>query len=361
MVPPSVSRETSLAQQFAPRTGPGRVNLIGDHTDYNQGLALPMAIGLGVTVEYTPTDSLNFTVTSDAYPDIQAIVPLHPDVDAIGTLEPAWARLIMAVVSLARPERGGALHITSTLPRGAGLSSSAALSVALADLFGVDGDASTVAVLCREAEHRIGVPVGLMDPLVCAGARAGSALRIDFATGGTTDVAIPPSAEILIVDSGQRRDLRLSAYAERVAECDAAASVIGPLGLAGEDDLVGLRDPLLRRRARHVVDECARVDACAEALFAGDLVGAGGQMDESHRSLTEQFEVSTPELDALVAELRSRPGVHGVRMTGAGFGGCVVVLGSPGAIDPDALATAAWRVEAVDGIVAARRADRSMP
>ena len=320
-----------------------------------------MAIGLGVTVEYTPTDAQTFTVNSDAYPDDQAIVPLHPDVDAIETLEPAWARLIMAVVSLARPVRGGALHVTSTLPRGAGLSSSAALSVALADLFGVEGDASVIAALCREAEHRIGVPVGLMDPLVCAGARAGYALRIDFATGRTTDVAIPPSAEIVVVDSGQRRDLRLSAYAERVAECDAAASEIGPLGLAGEDDLVGLRDPLLRRRARHVVDECARVDAFAESLSASDLVGAGARMDESHRSLAERFEVSTPELDHLVAGLRSLPGVHGARMTGAGFGGCVVVLCAPGAIDPESLATPAWRVEAADGIVAARRGDRPMP
>ena len=360
-MPPSIFREMSTSGPSALRTGPGRVNLIGDHTDYNQGLALPMAIGLGVTVEYTPTDAQTFMVTSDAYPGDQAVVPIHPDVDAIETLEPAWARLVMAVVSLARPERGGTLHITSTLPRGAGLSSSAALSVVLADLFGVEGDASVIAALCREAEHRIGVPVGLMDPLVCAGARAGYALRIDFATGGTTDVAIPPSAAIVVVDSGQRRDLRLSAYAERVAECDAAASVIGPLGLAGQADLVGLRDPLLRRRARHVVDECARVDAFAEALSAGDLIGAGARMDESHRSLAEQFEVATPELDALVTGLRSRPGVHGARMTGAGFGGCVVVLCSPGAIDPDVLATPAWEVEAVDGIVAARRADRSMP
>ena len=143
---------------------------------------------------------------------------------------------------------------------------------------------------------------------MCAGGRAGHALRIDFATGTTRDVALPASAEFVVVDSGLRRDLRSSAYATRVAECEAAAAVVGPLGLAGPDDLAGLRDPVLRRRARHVVSECARVDAVAGALGSGDLVGAGAEMDDSHRSLAEEFEVSTPELDELVASLRSRPG-----------------------------------------------------
>jgi galactokinase len=167
-------------------------------------------------------------------------------------------------------------------------------------------------------------------------------------------VAIPDSAGFVVVDSGRRRDLRSSAYATRVAECAAAAAVVGPLGLAGPDDLAGLRDPVLRRRARHVVSECARVDAFADALSAGDLDGAGAVMDASHRSLAGAFEVSTPELDDLVARLRSRPGVHGVRMTGAGFGGCVVVLCDAGSVDPAALGHAAWRVDAVDGTVTAR-------
>jgi len=343
-------------QESIRRTGPGRVNLIGDHTDYNQGLALPMAIGLGVTVDLAPSTLEHFTVTSDAYPGEQATVPLVPDPDTVAALLPAWARLVAAVVSLARPVTGGSVHISSTLPSGSGLSSSAALAVALADAFDVEGDARVVAGLCREAEHRIGVPVGLMDPLVCAGGRAGHALRIDFATETTRDVPLPPSAEFVVVDSGRRRDLRTSGYATRVAECGAAAAVVGPLGLAGPEDLVGLRDPLLRQRARHVVTECARVDAFGAALTAGDLAVAGAVMDASHASLAGDFAVSTPELDHLVASLRSRAGVHGARMTGAGFGGCVVVLSEPGALDPTALGGPAWRVEAVDGTVTARAA-----
>ena len=334
--------------------GPGRVNLIGDHTDYNQGLALPMAIGLGVTVEFEPSEDPWISVTSDAYPGELANFPLVPDPDTIASVAPAWARLVAAVTSLARPTCGGSIHIASTLPRGSGLSSSAALSVALADVFGVDGTARVIAGLCREAEHRIGVPVGLMDPLVCAAGRAGHALRIDFATEETSEVALPRSAEFLVVDSGQRRDLRTSAYAARVAECAAAAAIIGPLGLAGPDDLLGLRDPLLRRRARHVVSECGRVDAFAHALLEDDLGAAGQQMNASHSSLADDFAVSTPELDALVESLRSHPGVFGARMTGAGFGGCVVVLAEPGALDPSSLGHPAWRVAAMDGTVTAR-------
>ena len=334
--------------------GPGRVNLIGDHTDYNQGLALPMAIGLAVTVQFTPWAEPWIAVTSDAYPGEEAIFPLAPDADGVPVLEPAWARLAAAVASLARPELGGRVDVTSTLPRGSGLSSSAALAVALADVFGVSADALVVARLCQSAEHRIGVPVGLMDPLACAGGRAGHALRIDCATGGTRQVPLPAEAEFTVVDSGQRRDLRTSAYATRVAECEAASAVIGPLGLAGPDDVIGLRDPLLRRRARHVTTECARVDAFTGALSGGDLEAAGALMVESHRSLAEEFEATTPEIDALVDRLRARPGVVGARMTGAGFGGCVVALGEPGALDPTRLGPAAWRVAPVDGTVARR-------
>ncbi len=336
--------------------GPGRVNLIGDHTDYNLGRALPMAIGLGVTVTFTPSGRDRIEIVSDAYPGESAAFPVVGDIDRIAVLEPAWARLAAAVASLARPDTGGSLHIASTLPRGSGLSSSAALSVALAEVFGVEGDAAVVARLCQAAEHRIGVPVGLMDPLVCAGGRAGHALWIDVAAGTSRPVPVPGSAEFTAVDSGQRRDLRTSAYPLRVAECEAAAAVIGPLGLAGPDDLVGLRDPLLRRRARHVVTECARVDAFADALAGGDLVTAGGLMDASHASLDADFEATTTVVDELVADLRSRPGVLGVRMTGAGWGGCMIALAERGALDPSGLGASAWTVRPVDGTVARRDA-----
>ena len=335
-------------------TGPGRVNLLGDHTDYNRGRALPMAVNLGVTVTFWPSGGDRIEVTSEAYPDERAAFPAVTDPDRIDLLEPAWARLCAAVSSLARPATGGTVHIASTVPRGSGLSSSAALSVALAEVFGVEGDASVIARLCRAAEHRIGVPVGIMDPLVCAGGRAGHALWIDTATEATRQVPVPSGAAFTVVDSGQRRDLRSSPYALRVAECEAAAAVIGPLGLAGPGDLPALRDPLLRRRARHVVSECARVDGFAEALARGDLGAAGACMDASHGSLAVDFEATTPEVDALVADLRARPGVLGVRMTGAGWGGCVVALGAPGALDPATIGRPAWRVTPVDGTVARR-------
>jgi galactokinase len=256
---------------------------------------------------------------------------------------------------LARPESGGSIHVGSTLPLGSGLSSSAALAVALSEAFGVDGTPLVVARLCQAAEHRIGVPVGIMDPLVCAGGRAGHALWIDTATDTTRQVPVPVGAVFTVVDSGRRRDLRTSAYALRVAECEAAAALIGPLGTAGPDDIAGLRDPLLRRRARHVVTECERVDAFAAALAADDLTTAGILMDQSHASLATDFEATTAEVDDLVAHLRRHPGVLGARMTGAGWGGCVVVLAEPGAPELPGPGAAAWRVAPVDGTVARRR------
>lgn len=338
-------------------TGPGRVNLIGDHTDYNLGLALPMAIGLGVSVEFTPSAQPVVVVTSAAFEEeVEVPLELSSDPLVLSALEPAWCRIVAAMVAVARPDTGGRLSIEGTLPIGSGLSSSAALSVALAEVFGVTGSPAIIARLCQQAEQRAGVPVGVMDHLVCAGAQRGHALLIDFATLDTEQVRIPADADIVVVDSGQRRTLRTSQYPARVAECEAAAAIIGPLGAAGNDDLIGLRDPLLRRRARHVVTECRRVRESAGALEDDDLAAVGALMTESHRSLATEYEVSTPVLDSMVGELVSRPGVFGARMTGAGFGGCVVALSRPGALDPNSLPTPAWRVEAVDGTVARRTA-----
>jgi galactokinase len=331
-------------------TGPGRVNLIGDHTDYNRGLALPIAIDLGTTVEFTPTGSPGITFFSTLHPEAVTLpldVPADPD--ALGDLEPPWARLVGAVMALVRPEVGGMCRIITTLPVGSGLSSSAALATALARVFGVTGTSISLARLCQRAEHLSGVPVGMMDPLVCSGARAGKASLIDFSILSVAYVSVPEDAEIVVVDSGQPRALRDSGYAERVAECEEAAAIIGPLGLAEESNLSRVRDPLLLRRTRHVVSECRRVRQVAEALEADHLWAAGAYMTESHRSLAEDFEVSTPVLDALAEHLRSIDGVYGARMTGAGFGGSVVALSRTGAIDVDALPTPAWIVTASDG------------
>jgi galactokinase len=334
-------------------TGPGRVNLIGDHTDYNRGLALPIAIDLGTTVEFTPTGSSGITFFSTLHRQgITLPLGLPPDPEVVGTLEPSWARLVAGVIATVGPEIGGVCRIVTTLPVGAGLSSSAALATALAKVFGATGSPMAVAKLCQQAENLSGVPVGIMDPLVCAGGWAGSASLIDFSTLSVEHVPIPASAEIVVVDSGQHRALRDTEYAARVAECEAAAETIGPLGLADESDLARLRDPLLLRRARHVASECRRVRQVAEALVSGHLWAAGTYMTESHRSLAEDFGVSTPGLDSLVDHLSSIDGVYGARMTGAGFGGSVVALSRTGAIDVASLPTPAWRVTAADGTAA---------
>jgi galactokinase len=330
--------------------GPGRVNLIGDHTDYNGGLALPIAIDLGVTVVFTPSGGDVLEVVSEDFG--RANVRLQPSAKAGGHDVPEWARLVAALVELARPGTGGSLHVTTTLPVGAGLSSSAALCVALARVCGVQGAPLTVARLCREAEHRVGAPVGLMDPWVCAGGHSGHALLLDCGAETVTRVPVPTDVEVVVIDSGRPRAVRSSAYSARVAECEAAEAIVGPLGSATSDDLVGLRDPILRRRARHVVTECARVRATAEAFATSDLIGAGRLMGESHRSLATDFEVSTPELDELVADLEARPGVLGARMTGAGFGGCVVALTRLGALQVGELSRPAWRVLPTEGTYA---------
>jgi galactokinase len=243
-----------------------------------------MAVGLGVTVTFSPTGGGDLVVTSSAFAG-SAVVPAGAGAAAGGaagadpaTLEPAWARLVAAMAALAPAPGGGTLHIESTLPVGSGLSSSAALSVALAEVFEAGGGPEEIARLGQRAEHAIGVPVGLMDPLVCAGGKAGHALLIDFDTLDRRPVPMPADVEVVVVDSGQRRALATSAYATRVAECAAAAAMVGPLGLLRADDLAALGDPVLRRRARHVVTECLRVRGTADALSGDDPSTAGAHL-----------------------------------------------------------------------------------
>jgi len=335
-------------------TAPGRVNLIGDHTDYNLGVALPVAIDLGTTIEFTDNDSDHLTFFSTLYPQgIDLPRGLDLDMDILKNLEPPWARLVGAMIATVRPEHGGIGRIETTIPVGAGLSSSAALMVALADILGAEGSPRTIATLVQQAETFSGVPVGIMDPLVCAGGLAGHGLLIDFATLAIEYVPIPESAELVVVDTGVRRSLRFTEYASRVAECEAAAVTIGPLGQAEDADVAGLRDPSLRRRAHHVVTECARVRQVAAALAVQDLPTVGSLLVESHRSLATDFEVSSPELDELVTTLCAIDGVYGARLTGAGFGGCVVAVTRPGAVDLDRFPAGAWRLVPSDGTVAA--------
>jgi galactokinase len=329
---------------------PGRVNLIGDHTDYNDGVALPMAIDLGTTVTFTPDASGRVVLRSDyetEVADVAVDVPLDPP--RLRQLEPVWARFVAATVAAVRPASGGTGSVATTIPIGAGLSSSTALVVAVALALGLDAEPLAMARTCQRAEQAVSIPGGIMDQLVVLGGRAGAALLIDFADLSSKPVPVPAEADIVVVHSGESRRLDSSAYATRRAECDAAARGLGPLGRLDVRDVGNVVDPLLRRRARHVTTECARVKTFAAALGAGDLAEAGRIMTDSHRSLADDFEVSTPALDALVASLVARPGVLGARLTGAGFGGCVVALTEPDALDVGAFPTPAWRVRPSPG------------
>ncbi|HEX2043229.1 MAG TPA: galactokinase [Acidimicrobiales bacterium] len=319
---------------------PGRVNLIGDHTDYTGGLVLPMAVDLGTTVELErggPTVEL----VSATEPE-PAVVPL--DVADAALVSPGWARYVAGVVAVVRPVAGGTGRVTSTLPQGAGLSSSAALEVALALALGFEGSPVELAKACQRAELLAwGTPTGIMDQLASAAGRAGHALLVDCTSLEVGAVPLPDSAEVVVVDSGERRSVARSAYAERRRQCEEAAALIGPLREASLEDVARLEDPVLRRRARHVVSENGRVLDAARCLRDGDVSGAGRLMSESHASLRDAFEVSTPGLDRLVEHLLETPGVYGARLTGAGFGGCVVALARPGTAAPGR------RLRAADG------------
>jgi galactokinase len=307
---------------------PGRVNLIGDHTDYMGGLVLPLAIGLGT--EITGDRGGNWVMLGSERFDGVAEIPLDGGEDP-AKAEPPWTRYVAAVVAELQPDNGLVGMVHSDLPPGGGLASSAALEVALAVALGADlGDPIGVAQACQRAEQRaVGVPCGIMDQLVAVAAEPDQVLRIDCRSLTVEKLAFPEEAEILVVDSGEPRELSGSAYAQRRKECEAAEEVVGPLRDASPSAVEAIDDPVLRRRARHVTTENERVDALGAALAEGQLRYAGELLVASHASLRDDFDVTTPALDELVVALRSVPGVYGARMTGAGFGGCVVALCQP--------------------------------
>ena len=323
---------------------PGRVNLIGDHTDYNDGFVLPMAIDRAVWIALRPrTDgrvelhSLDFGETGGfALGDPSLRSGQAPARGGEGWLEyvhgVAWA-LGDAGLDTGHGWEG---VVAGDVPLGAGLSSSAALELAAARAFAGLGklpwEPARMAKLAQRAENAwVGVNCGIMDQLISAAGREGHALLIDCRSLDTRAVPIPADVAVVVLDTATRRGLVDSAYNERRAQCEAAAHFFGARALRDVSVEEFERrapelDAVTRRRARHVVTEDARVLAAADALAAGDVGAVGRLMDASHASLRDDFEVSSRELDAMVEIARGQPGCHGARMTGAGFGGCAVAL-----------------------------------
>ncbi len=332
----------SAAGQRIEARAPGRVNLIGDHTDYTGGLALPLAIDRQIVIEGIDRDEPLLTLASDQDP-VPASIPL-PAV-GVAEVEPPWARRAAAIAAELGREQGFTGTIESTVPIGAGLSSSGALGVALALALGaaVGHSRLEVALLCQRAQREAtGVPAGILDEMASLHGLDGHAVLLDCHDLTVEPVAIPDGAEI-VVKYISHRTVAGSPYSERVAACRAAEEVIGPLRLAAIDDLSALTDPILFARARHVITENLRVRQCVDALRTGDLEAVGRLMTASHISLRDDYAVSTPDLDSAVETLVSTPGVYGARLTGAGFGGCVIALAEPGTVKDG------WVVRAVDG------------
>ena len=315
---------------------PGRANLIGEHTDYNQGWVLPFALDRGVMVAAARRHDGMLVIRSRQAPGEPAALPL-------ATLAPGlvngWAAypagVAWALREAGHPVGGASLAIDSTLPAGAGLSSSAALecavALALTGLHGLNVPRQDLATLARHAENDfVGVPSGIMDQSASLLCQAGHALLLDCRSGEPSAVPLDPAATglaLLIVDTGARRALNDGRYALRRSECDQAASALDVRSLrdaaAGAADR--LADPVLRRRARHVITENQRVTQAATLLRAGDLAGTGALLCASHTSLRDDFEISWPQADATVSGAMDA-GALGARMMGGGFGGSVIAL-----------------------------------
>ena len=332
---------------------PGRVNLIGDHTDYTGGLVLPLAIDRYTTIEATPQISaIDLASANDTSPVHLALPVVDPE-----SVSPPWGRYVAGVAAeLGTTCQGFRGTVSTTLPIGSGLSSSAALEVAVALACGAPREPLALAQLCQRAEQRAtGVPCGIMDQLTSVAGVEGHALQIDCHSLEITPFKIPDTARIIVKFIAHRR-LATSAYGQRVTECATAERLIGPLRSASLRDVDSIADDVIMRRARHVVSENERVSGAVDALQRSDLARFGELMVESHASLRDDYEVSTPEIDEAVSTASSIPGVYGARLTGGGFGGCIVILAdadSPITVD----GATSWEVRAVDG-AAARNANQ---
>ena len=320
---------------------PGRVNLIGEHTDYNDGFVMPVAIDRGTTAAIAPTGGRTIVARSGGKSPAITIDLERPGSGPSGN----WGDYLRGTAAILerRGHRlsGARIEIESDVPPGAGLSSSAALEVAvgfgLLDVAGAAIDLTALALACQQAEHEfVGTRCGIMDQFIACHGRAGHALMLDTRSLEPSYLPLPGSVRVLICNSMIRHAHASGEYNLRRADCEAGVRALAgviPGVRALRDvtlaDLEANRERLgdrVYRRCRHVVSENDRVVRAADALTRGDPAAFGALMVDSHRSMRDDYEISTPEIDALVDAALRCDGVYGARLTGGGFGGCVVAL-----------------------------------
>jgi galactokinase len=346
---PMVSPAESVARDFAARFGgearlfraPARVNLIGEYTDFNEGLVLPAAVALYTSLAISPRPRRQVRVYSSNFDELAAIDLDHPRPAAAGH----WSNYVAAVVASLREQHaelvGADLLLQGDIPLGGGLSSSASLEVCLAlallKIAGIGIEGKQLALLCQRAEAEfVGVRCGIMDQYSIACAEPGSAMLLDCRSITHRNVALPQGLRILLIHSGVQRQLQDGAFNVRRQECAQGLQILQRHcpGVRALRDVssqqieasAALLGATLYRRCRHVVSEIRRVRRAHDAMRAGAIDALGALITASHTSLREDFEVSCPELDQLVAMANRCPGVLGARMVGAGFGGCILVL-----------------------------------
>ncbi|MRI32628.1 galactokinase [Endozoicomonas sp. OPT23] len=344
---------------------PGRVNLIGEHTDYNDGFVMPCAIDYQAMIAATPRDDNKIVVTAASFDgqvsEFELTQPVAHSEDAF------WSNYVRGVADVLLKKgyelKGANLAVTGNVPQGAGLSSSACLEVVtgltLSRLAGHDISLKELALIGQQAENEfVGCNCGIMDQMVSACGEDGHAMLLDCRSLETTSVSIPEGLAVVIINSNIKRGLVDSEYNTRRQQCETAAAHYGVKALrdinveqleSGRGDL----DEMTYRRAKHVVTENQRTVEAAEAMKTSDVLTLGRLMAESHVSMRDDFEVTVPGIDAIVEIVKDVIGDEGgVRMTGGGFGGCIVALTPEAKVDAVKEAVAAKYPAVSNGLVA---------
>jgi galactokinase len=361
MQPDNAALKEQFHRLFGPGRGtervhvvraPGRVNLIGEHTDYNGGFVLPMAIEPEVRIVCRARNDGVVRLASTAFPEqpVEFSVQRKITRSATGSWDNYSRGVAAEMIAAGIPLVGMDALISNSLPVGGGLSSSAAVEVgtarALLTLAGVEMDASRIALLCQKAEHEYaGVPVGIMDQTIVAAGKAGHAMLLDCRDLSKQFVPLDTrELRVVIANSMVKHELSEGEYGKRRQQCaegvrffqrdNGGVKSLRDVAMTEVEAAEGRLPDVIFRRCRHVVSEIARTSDAATQLGHHNYEDFGKLMGESHRSLRDDYEVSAPELDFLVEQAMTVRGVYGARMTGGGFGGCIVALAQPRAVDP---------------------------